>query len=168
MHQKIHYLTTLFDMMVQEQRKLLECVDTDTFFDKIAQVELDLRKGLECQRVQQYIQAKDYYTNALDTIKIALHGDTTTRLLDNIQCQLYEKRAICELELQIWDLALSDANALLNFLGEESSAKAHIIQSKAFRRMGKMEDAKAALGKAVVVNPQDEALRAELERLSVG
>lgn len=44
MHQKIHYLITLFDMMVQEQhRLLLECVDADDFFEKMVNAERNLQ-----------------------------------------------------------------------------------------------------------------------------
>jgi hypothetical protein len=39
MHQKIHYLLTLFNIIKKDEAALLACIDTDTFFSEIAQAE---------------------------------------------------------------------------------------------------------------------------------
>lgn len=172
MHQKLHYLKTLFDIMEKDESVLLQVIDTDTFFQEVATAEQLLWEGEKCQQLQQYQQALEQYTTAWNTIQTALNGKknitTTTKLLNGTLCHLYEKRAFIELELQLYTEALADIDALLEISGKDSSsANAHVLRATALEGMGNVEQAKKALAEAVLVNPQDEALRTQLEQLSV-
>jgi len=166
MQQKIHYLTTLFDMMIKEESTLLETIDATTFFDTLITAEVCLWEGIELERANNHTEALERYKTALDSITTALHG-STTKLLNTILSQLYEKRAVARLQLESYKEALQDADAMLTVLDAQGSGKAHVLRAKALEGMNKMEQAKEALAAAVLVNPQDEALRAQLERLSV-
>ena len=167
MHQKIHYLTTLFDITMQEERVLIEDIDTDTFFDSLIQAELALWEGIEFRKEKANIKALERCTAALGTIQTALNGNTSTKVLHSLKCQLYGKRANIHLELESFEAALQDADALTALLDTESAAQAHILRARALEGMGEVKEAKEALGTALLVSPQDEALRAQLERQSV-
>ena len=165
MHQKITYLSTLFDLTIKEERSLV-AEGSEDLFQRVRQAELLLRSGLERERAGNYPEALLQYTNALNEIEIA-KGDSTTRLLDSFMCQVYEKRASVQLRLDLWEEALQDVTAVLSFSVPEATVRAERMRATALEGMGKVEEAKEALGKAVVANPQDEALRAHLERLTV-
>jgi tetratricopeptide (TPR) repeat protein len=168
MHQKIHYLLTLFNIIKKDEAALLACIDIDTFFSEIAQAEQLLWEGETSLLGRQYEKALEQYTTALETITAALNGNTTTKLLNDIIRSLYEKRATVNLELNRYDEALADANALLELKPETSSiARAHSLRAKIFQEMGQVEQAQEALAAAILASPQDESLQAQLKRLSV-
>jgi tetratricopeptide (TPR) repeat protein len=168
MHQKIHYLLTLFNIIKKDEAALLACIDIDTFFSEIAQAEQLLWEGETSLLGRQYEKALEQYTTALETITAALNGNTTTKLLNDIIRSLYEKRATVNLELNRYDEALADANALLELKLETSSiARAHSLRAKIFQEMGQVEQAQEALAAAILASPQDESLQAQLKRLSV-
>ena len=145
----------------------MDDIDKDTFFDSLIQAELALWEGIACQRNEDNSRALEQYTTALDTIQSALNGNTSSKVLDNLLCQLYVKRANVHLELESFESAMQDSNALLALLDADSASQAHCLRARALESMGKVEEAKEALGAALVVSPQDEALRTQLERLSV-
>lgn len=162
MHQKTHYLTMLFDVVEQEQASLLQTTMVQDFFDKIALAEVELRRGMETQRQQQYEESQGHYTRALDELQSL---ENSTVLLDSLWCQLYQGRASVRLKLCQWDGALEDTHAILE-LNEQVTA-AHVLKANILEDMGKVDEAKEALAKAIVANPQDEALLSQLERLNV-
>jgi tetratricopeptide (TPR) repeat protein len=162
MHKKTHYLTLLFNVVEQEQASLWQNAMEQSFFDKIALAELELRRGLETQHQQQYEESQEHYTRALDGLQSL---ENSTGLLDSLWCQLYQGRASVRLKLCQWDGALEDTHAILEL--NEEVTEAHVLKAKILEDMGKVVEAKKALAKAIVANPHDEALLSQLERLNV-
>lgn len=172
MHQKIHYLVTLFDIINKDEAALLECIDTATFCSEIAKAEQLLWDGEISVRALRYETALEQYTTALETITTALNGNTTTKLLNDILGPLYEKRAIVLFELHRYDEALANADSFLELVVLEqtqNATRAHSLRARIFQEMGQVEQAKEALAAASVLESpsQDETIQTQLKRLSV-
>jgi tetratricopeptide (TPR) repeat protein len=163
MHQKIHYLTVLFDVMEQEQASLMNKME-DNFFDKVAFVESELTRGTEAQRQEEYEESQQHYTSGLEELQ-SMPNDTG--LLDSLWCQLLEQSAVVKLKLCDWDGALQHVHAILEFNNKNTPPQVLMLKAKALEGMGKVNEAKETLYTAIVANPHDEALLCHLERLNV-
>lgn len=161
MHQKIHYLATLFGIINKDEAAMLTRIDTTTFFAEISKTEQLLWEGEQSVRGLHYETALEQYTTALETITAALNGTTNTKLLNDILRLLYEKRALVHLELDRHDEALADADSFLELVQEMPAfaTRAHSLRARAFQEMGQVKHAnEACLAAAALKSPQDDKL----------
>jgi hypothetical protein len=165
LHQKISYLRALFDAMEREQGALLNEVN---LWDDVTKAERTLKAGLEKQTAREWQDAVELYSEAIDLVEPYL---SKTKLLDPLQWQLHFVRGT----IRIKALSPSEAEPGLEDIDycaqhpDEGSpmADVHALRSTALGNLGKLEDAKEALAKAIMMGLKHPAMEAWKQQLEV-
>ena len=178
LQQKLAYLGALFDAIEKEQADLLTTVAND----RASMVEAIQKAELLCRpQGQEPNDTKKESTNetvlSLLTTTIDSLGvyRSHTKLLDSLLLSLHAQR--CDVRATTdWEGLLVDAEACLALQastalpssGSVSSPLVyHKLRAKALHGLGRNDDAREALGKAVLMQPQDKELQEMMEALEV-
>jgi tetratricopeptide (TPR) repeat protein len=162
LYRMIVYLGALFDAMDKEQSKLLETEDIDSLFETVRQAELVLRGKTKLDADT----AEATYSHALENLEDLAN---VTKLLDTLLCNLYEKRAAVRALAQKWDGSLEDIETCLTKFepSQDMTIRLQTQRAHALQALGRVVEAKEAIGKAILVNPQSEELQKKLRQLNL-
>ena len=161
--QKLTYLNALFDAVEKEQASLLKAADPE-------KVVTDMQRAERC--LQQQLHEGDGCGGADEEQTLTVAIDLLepykehTKLLDPLLSRLHEQR--CEKRNHDdWAGILVDAEACLALQCTTDPVRFHKLRAKALQRLGRTADAKEALGKAVLMQPQDTELQELMEALDM-
>jgi tetratricopeptide (TPR) repeat protein len=158
----IVYLGALFDAMDKEQSKLLERGEVDSLFETVRQAELLLTEKTK----PDADKAEATYSHALEKLDDLA---SVTNLLDTLLCNLHEKRAAVRALAQNWDGCLEDIETCLSKFepSPDMTIRLQTQRAHALQALGRVVDAKEAIGKAIMLNPQSEELQEKLRQLNL-
>lgn len=166
LHQKLAYLTALFDVMEREHAALVN--EGDELWTHITKSERLLKAGVELQTAQKWDDAVNSYSQALDLITPYC---SKTKLLDPLQWQLRFVRGTIRIKelSDTEELGLEDVNFCASAPDDEGLpiADVHALRATAFSNLGKIQDAKEAMAKAIIMGPKHAALTKWKEQLEI-
>ncbi|EAN31171.2 Sperm-associated antigen 1 [Theileria parva strain Muguga] len=100
-------------------------------------------RGNECFKDNNYNEAIDWYTKALERLEFSED--------DNLRAQIFCNRAACHQALGDWESSISDCNDALAF--NDSYPKAYLRRSMAFEKTKFYQKSHADLEKALQLDP---------------
>ena len=163
LYQKITYLRALFENVVKEQEIGSGCdigkFNLKELFDTLPIVEDAKQKGNEAFSKHRYEQAEAEYSKAIDIITC---DDQILPLIRELAGTLHSNRSACRFENKNYENALSDSEFVLRY--RPGWIKGFYRKSQALTALGRIDEAKEALGKGLVIEPGNEVLTKELHK----
>jgi len=174
MHQKIMYLKALFETMRKEQSDLLKQIEGDegTFFSRVIEMELELRNGsqnilLAKEKWILLADAESNYDRCLDMLLIQNDYMSVTRLLQPIYVEIHNKRATLRLKAGNALGCIEDLDVLLEqkLLSTSQRFDGLKMKATAYLQLERNDDAREALGKALLMKQGDPDVTSQLEAM---
>lgn len=158
---KVAYLRSLFLVTENEQLTAGEVFVRKEFFDDLVIAEQAKITGNEAFSKNEFAEAEEAYTKSLNLVVVS--EDSVLPCIKEFAGTLYSNRSACHMNLQQYQKALADADLVLKF--RPGWTKGFFRRAQALAASGRVDDAKEALGKGLVVDPGSGILRSELEKL---
>lgn len=187
-HQKLLYLSTLFDTLEKEQSNLLQYlkkkqINPPSFFDQIINCEKEIRIGYSHAQDKKHSSAIKHFNHAL---KILEDYMSETQLLNDFTFEIRRQRVTSEFEVGDFESVALDTSILLegfNDISIESSKDTSTsvakeeqtlngrvnvmkLRAKALLQLNRSVEAKEMLSKLKLLVPQDSDVSDLLVQLS--
>mmetsp|Transcript_39079 Transcript_39079/g.79685 ORF Transcript_39079/g.79685 Transcript_39079/m.79685 type:complete len:365 (-) Transcript_39079:130-1224(-) len=164
LHQKISYLNALFDAVMKEYSEVVQFIgESQCFFDDVIAAEVEFRTANKFALEKDFVSAETHYCNAEERIPSELE----CTLLDSLRCQILWNRANVRFNIGKVEESLKDTATLLKAsVPTEITVSLQKLRANALSKLGRCEEAKVAVGKALIVNPRDEDLQMKMKDLT--
>lgn len=170
-HQKIKYLSALFDALRKEQSLLLNSMKGEeerNFFSYVEDVEVKIRNGRNNIEKEKYSDAEEEFDQAMNILLVECNCVSLTNLLDEHKLEIHETRAKLRLSRKNASGCIEDLDKLLDHkISVQRRCDALKLKAAALTMLDKTNDARDALGKALILNPSDNDLKAQMDSLSL-
>ena len=170
-HQKITYLNALFNALRKEQSQLLSSImkgEEINFFSCVEDVEVKIRNGRNHIEKEKYSDAEKEFDQAMNMMLVESKSMSLTNLLDEHKLEIHETRAKLRLSRKNASGCIEDLDKLLEHkISVQRRCDALKLKAAALTMLDKTKDARDALGKALILNPSDGDLKAQMDSLNI-
>ena len=185
LQQKVIYLHTLFSTVLSEQGIKIDSSNNNIgtnvpnpIVENYVLAEEAKKRGNDYYAKCSYTVAEEEYSTAIKLISFPINSnniEVTTNYDDNngssriLPCMkeiagtLYSNRSACLYELGRYEEALADAELVLEY--RTGWIKGYFRVSQALAKLGRVHEARETLGKGLIIEPGNEDLKNELQKL---
>ena len=176
MHQKVTYLSTLYDTITKEQSNLLTYLQKrkdvtknskQLFLDDITEAEIEMRTAYgHLNDSKNFAKAEQHYNHGM---KLFQNYTNYTTLLNHLVLELQSQRARARLENGNVQGCLEDTTSMLSVNIEERELKMKVLKlhARVLVKLDRLDDAKEAISKLRLISPEDEDIQLLMERINI-